>query len=213
LLALAGVVSLTGCGKRRVATPAEARLEHEDFLAVVAALQRSSAQVQADVAATKAAWPLVLAGVHARVSPGARAKIGLAAQRAAEVRLPLLLTENQAVSLTGPASPLAGRFRSYQQLGSRSWQLIDSSIEQIEHGSPAGARFARENLPLYVEGVYDAHYTLAQTGKQLAAAYKTLGGTEAFGSSLGPREIQRLASVYSEHRNRLYPKEGVRLGS
>jgi hypothetical protein len=213
LLALGGAVSLGGCGKRRVATPAETRLEREDFLAVVAALQRASSQVRSDVAATRAAWPLVYAGVHARMSPSARMKITAAAQRAAEVRLPTLLTEDQAASLTGPASPLAGRFRSYQQLGSRSWQLIDSSMEKIEHGSAGGARFARENLPLYIEGVYDAHYTLAQTGKQLLAAYKTLGGPEAFGSSLGTRELQRLASTYSERSNRLFPKERVKLGS
>jgi hypothetical protein len=213
LLALGGAVSLEGCGTRRVAAPAEARLEREDFLAVVAALKRASSQVRADAAATRAAWPLVYGGVNARMSPSARMKITAAAQRAAEVRLPTLLTEDQAASLTGPASPLAGRFRSYQQLGSRSWQLIDSYIEKIEHGSAAGARFARENLPLYIEGVYDAHYTLAQTGKQLLAAYKTLGGPEAFGSALGAGELQRLASMYSEQSTRLSPKERVKLGS
>jgi hypothetical protein len=195
--ALGGPLVLSGCGKHNVATPAEAQLENEDFLAVVAALSQARAQVQADVAATRAAWPKILAGLPARPGAGARAKIHLAAQKASEVRL----------------APLAGRFRSYQRLGARSWQLIESSLEEIEHGSPAAARFARENLPLYVEGVYDAHYTLAQTGKQLLAAYKTLGASKTFGSSLTEAELNRLAASYSEERNLLSPKERVKLGS
>jgi hypothetical protein len=204
---------LAGCTKHKVATPAEAQLENEDFLAVVSALSQASPQVQAEVAATKAAWPEILAGVARHPSAAADAKIALAAQRASEVKLAPLFSESGAASLTGPASSLAGRFRSYRQLGARSWQLIDSSLGEIEHGSPAAARFARENLPLYVEGVYDAHYTLAQTGKQLLAAYKTLGGSRTFGRSLREAQLKRLASVYSEERNRLYPKERIRLGS
>ncbi|HET7297064.1 MAG TPA: hypothetical protein VFI66_07960 [Gemmatimonadales bacterium] len=211
--ALGGPLVLSGCGKHKVATPAEAQLENEDFLAVVAALSQARAQVQAEVAATRAAWPKILAGLPARPGAGARAKIHLAARKASEVRLAPLLDERGAASLTGPASPLAGRFRSYQRLGARSWQLIESSLEEIEHGSPAAARFARENLPLYVEGVYDAHYTLAQTGKQLLAAYNTLGASKTFGSSLTEAELNGLASSYSEERNRLSPKERVKLGS
>jgi len=212
-LALAAVPALGGCAKHKVATPAEAQLENEDFLALVQALERAKPQVQAEIAATKAAWPEILAGLAAHPSARARAKIELAAQRASEVELAPLMSERGAASLTGPASPLAGRFRSYRQLGSRSWQLIASSLEEIEHGSPAAARFARENLPLYVEGIYDAHFTLAQTGKQLLAAYKTLGGTKSFGSSLSEAQLQRLASSYSEEQVRLNPKERVKLGS
>jgi len=211
--ALGAPVALAGCARHKVATPAEAQLENEDFLAIVAALERARPQVQAETAATKAAWPDILAGVRGHPSAATRAKIALAAQRASEVKLAPLIEEQGAATLTGPASPLAGRFRSFRQLGARSWQLIASSIEEIEHGSPGAAHFARENLPLYIEGVYDAHYTLAQTGKQLLDAYKTLGGVKTLGGSLGEAQLKRLVATYSEAQVRLNPKERVTLGS
>ena len=152
-------------------------------------------------------------GRKGRPTASTRAKVAAAAQRAAQVRLPSLFTEEGSAQLTGPALPLAGQFRSFQTLGSRSWQLLDSSLEEIEHGSRSEARFARQNLPLYIESIYDAHFTLAEIGKQLLAAYKKLGGAEAFGGSLTPAQIQQLADEYSKERNELSPKERVKLGS
>ena len=70
---------------------------------------------------------------------------------------------------------MAGLFHNYILLATRSWRLIDSSIEEIEHGPPAAARFARANVNLYIESIYDAHFSLAQVGKLMLAAYKTLG--------------------------------------
>jgi hypothetical protein len=212
-LVLAASLLLCGCAKHKVAAPGEAQLENEDLLALVAAFNRAQPQVQAELAATKAAWPEIFAGLAAHPGAATRAKIALAARRASEVELAPLLAERGAASLTGPASPLAATFRSYRQLDARSWQLIASSLEAIEHGSPAAARFARENLPLYVEGVYDAHYTLAQAGKHLLAAYKTLGGSKTFGSPLSEAQLQRLAAVYSKQYALLSPKERVKLGS
>ncbi len=157
--------------------------------------------------------PRSSAGSRDTPRPRTRAKVRLAAQRAAQLPLPALLTEEGSAQLTGPASPLANRFRSFRTLGSRSWQLLESSLEQIEHGSRTQAEFARRNLPLYIESIYDAHFTLAETGKQLLAAYKKLGGEKTFGASLTTAQLQQLADQYSKERNELSPKEQVKLGS
>jgi hypothetical protein len=206
-------LALAGCGRHSVATPAEAKLENEDFLAVTAALAAAAPQVEAEVAATKAAWPAILGGVKGRPTAGTREKVRLAAQQAAQLQLPALMTEDGSAQLTGPASPLAGRFRSFQTLASRSWQLLESSLDEIERGARPEASFARQNLPLYIESIYDAHFTLAETGKQLLAAYKKLGGAKTFGSSLTASRIQQLADRYSKERNELSPKEQVKLGT
>lgn len=213
LLALFAAGTLTGCGRHKVATPAEAKLENEDFVAVTAALAAAVPRVEAEVAAAKDAWPAILGGVKRRPSAGTRAKVRLAAERSAQLPLPALLSEEGSAQLTGPASPLASRFRSFRMLDSRSWQLLESSLEQIEHGSHSQADFARRNLPLYIESIYDAHFALAETGKQLLAAYKKLGGEKSFGASLTASQIRQLADRYSKERDELSPKEQVKLGS
>ncbi len=212
-LTLGAAVALAGCGRHKAATPAEAKLENEDFVAVTAALAAAAPQVEAEVAATKGAWPAILGGVKGRPSAGTRTKVLLAAKRAAALRLPTLMTEEGSAQLTGPASPLASRFRSFQTLGARSWQLLESSLDEIEHGSRSQAEFARQNLPLYIEGIYDAQFTLAETGKQLLAAYEKLGSQKTFGGSLTTSQIQQLAARYSKERDELSPKEQVKLGS
>jgi len=169
--------------------------------------------VASEVAATKQAWPLVANGVAAQAASSSQAPIAAATASAARVQVPALLQNAQAVSLTGPASQLAGLFRTFTGLSARGWQLIGSSTQQIEHGSPAAARFARENMALYIESVYDAHFSLAQIGKKLRHGYEELGGPGAFGGSLTQAEVDALADAYSEHADRLHPHVGVRLGS
>ena len=64
-----------------------------------------------------------------------------------------------------------------------------------------------------MESVYDGHFDLAQIGKQLPAAYRTLGGPTAFGQALTQAEVDALARTYSEASVRLHPHPGVRLGT
>ncbi|HTY98114.1 MAG TPA: hypothetical protein VMB91_13800 [Solirubrobacteraceae bacterium] len=213
MVALGAAVALAGCASHKVATPGEAKLENEDLAAVTADLRAAAPQVEAEVAAAKAAWPAILAGVRGRPTASTRAKVAIAAERAAQVPLPSLLGEEGSAQLTGPAFSLAGQFRSFRTLGARSWQLLDSSLEEIDHGSPAEARFARRNLPLYIESIYDAHFALGGLGKKLSDAFKKLGGEGKIGGSLSPAELQRLAETYSQERNDLSPKERVKLGS
>jgi hypothetical protein len=214
LLLLSGAaLAVAGCGAGKTSSPAELKLQREDLVAVVRALQSARASVDHEVAAAKRAWPLVVHGLPASIPQATQPPIALAAGSAARVALPTLLEEAQAASLTGPGAQLAGVFRTFARLSTRGWQLIDAALEQIEHGSPATARFARANVAFYIESVYDGHFDLAQIGKKLGDGYRKLGGPTAFGTALTPAEVDALADVYSEASDRLHPHTRVRLGS
>jgi hypothetical protein len=213
LLLGASLLAASGCGSSKPASSAGLRLQREDLLQVSRALQRLQAPVAAEVKATKAAWPLVANGLPADTRTIGRPPLRTATETAARLEVPALFQEAQAVALTGPAAALAGLFRSYSGLATRGWQLIGAAIDQIEHGSPRAARFARANVALYIESVYDAHFNLAQIGKSLVSAYHKLGGSSAFARALTQAEVDALARAYSEEADRLHPHVGVRLGS
>jgi len=202
-----------GCGSSSAPKPAAVRLRREDLIAISHALQEPEQAVSREVAATKAAWPQVANGLPANTAALPRATIDAAAASAAQVKLPAMLQESGAATLTGPAYELAGLFRAYRGLSARGWQMIGAAIDEIEHGSPAAAAFARENVALYIESVYDGHFVLGLIGKKLAPAYRTLGGQAAFGPALTQAEVSALADTYSEANDRLHPHVGVRLGS
>jgi hypothetical protein len=213
---LCGVVALafTGCGASKASTSAALKLQREDLAAASRALRSAAASADAEVAATKDAWRLIANGLPAdpRGVSGSPA-VARATQAAAQLHLPALFGETQARSLTGAASQLAGLFRSYALLSARGWKLLDAQLAQIQSGTPASKRFARDNAPIYIESIYDGHFTLAQIGKKLRAAYDRLGGATAFGTSLTSAEVDALASTYSETSDRLHPHVSVRLGS
>jgi hypothetical protein len=182
-------------------------------VAVARELSSQAPAVRSAVSATKAAWPRIAHGLPAKLSALALPAIRAASERAAALSPPGVFSEHEAASLTGPGSSIAGSFRSFAILAARGWKLIDATIEQIQHGSAAAARFARANVALYIESVYDAYFSVAQIGKKLSGAYKTLGGAAGFGTSLTPGEVNALARAYSQAQDRLYPHVGVRLGS
>jgi hypothetical protein len=213
LLLSCAAIAATGCGRGESSSSAEVRLEREDLLAVAHALQQAQGPVEGEVAAAKAAWPLVAHGLPADRAAIDRAPILAVTATAAKLPLPAPLQEAQASMLTGPGSSIAGLFRSYRGLAAHGWQIIDASIDVIEHGSPAAARFARANVALYIESVYDAHFTLAQIGKKLLDGYLKLGDGKAFGMAITADEVQALAHAYSEATDRLHPHVAVRLGS
>jgi hypothetical protein len=214
LLGLAGLLTLGGCGGSGEATGAQAlKLRREDLLAVSRALNSAAGRVAVEVSAAKQAWRLIANGLP-RVSLAAvQPAVASAASDAAAIAVPSPLQEAEALSLTGPAAEIAGLFRSYVVLSTRGWRLIAAAVSEIERGSPAGARFARENVALYIESVYDGHFTLAQIGKKLLAGYRELGGAGEFGAALAQARVSALAATYSEASDRLHPHVGVRLGS
>ena len=219
LLIGAAVFTAAGCGggggggTGKTSSTAALRLQREDLIAVSHALKAAEGPAASEVAATKLAWPIVANGLPADAAAVASPAITAAGQSAEAIKVPALLQQAQAVSLTGPAAALAGLFRTYAGLSSRGWMLIGASTEEVDHGSPAAARFARENIPLYIESVYDGHFSLAQLGKKLRAGYEKLGGPASFGRALTQSEVDALADAYSEADDRLHPHVGVRLGS
>ncbi len=216
LILFSGALIAAGCGGGTATTsssPAALRLQREDLIAVAHALQSLEEPVAHEVAASRTAWPLVVNGLQPRTLQTARPAIAAAAESAARVKPPEPLEESQAASLTGPASELAALFSSFNGLTSRGWQLILAAIHSIERGSPQGARFAQENAALYIDSVYDGHFSLAQIGKKLQSGYGMLGGQAAFGTALSQAEVDALANAYSEAADRLHPHVGVQLGS
>ena len=212
-LLVLGLVALTigGCGGKTTSDhPTMQTLEREDLVAVAHALSTTEPQIRAEVAATKAAWPLVVNGLPADVSTISVASIQAASNSAERLQPPALFSERAAAAIAGPGSQLADELRNFAVLSTNGWRMIAAAIDQIEHGSPTAERFARANVNLYVASVYDAHFGLAQIGKQLVAAYKKLGGPAAFGASLTQREVDTLAAAYSEPSDRLHPHTGVR---
>jgi hypothetical protein len=204
-----------GCGgSSKQTAPAALKLQREDLVAVARALTAVEAPVQREVEATKAAWPMIANGLPTDTKAiSGTPRAANAANSASQLTVPQLFSEAQAATLTGPAAQIGGLFRSYALLSARGWKLLDAAIAQIAAGSSASGRFARENAALYIESVYDGHFTLAQIGKKLLAGYRKLGGPADFGATLSQAEVDALAEVYSEARARLHPHVGVRLGS
>jgi hypothetical protein len=214
LLVLVGVAAAAaGCGAGKPLHPQALALERGDLVAVARALAGTEPPVRSEVASTKAAWPLIANGLPTHETPVSQPAMRTAIERAAALRLPAIFDESQASAITGPGSGIAGTYRVFAILASRGWRLIGAAIEAGQRGSSTAARFARANIALYIESVYDAHYALAQIGKRLLAGYKALGGAPAFGASLTQAEVGALADTYSEANDRLRPHAGVRLGS
>jgi hypothetical protein len=216
--AVAALVAVTvatgaGCGGGEAESQVALRLQREDLIAVGAALAQMQAPVAGELSAARVAWRGIANGLPHAIPPTLPAQLAAAAASADGVRLPSLLQEAQAVSLTGPAAQIAGLVRSYTLLCRRGWSQILATLAQIRTGTPAQARFARTNVALYIESVYDGHFTLAQVGSKLLVGYRKLGGSRAFSSALTEAQVQALARAYSEANARLHPHVGVRLGS
>jgi len=213
LLTSCAAIAAVGCGGAGQNTnPARLRLEREDLVAVIHALEHARASVSIEVAATKAAWPLIAHGLPATTA-SVREPVRAAAAGAARLAVPAILGEAQQSTLTGPGAGLASLFRSFDAVAPRSWQMIAAAIGSIEHGSQAAARFARANVALYIEGVYNGHFVLAQIGKPLLSDYHKLGGPAAFGGSLSDSEVSALAAAYSQTTDVLHPHVVAHLGS
>jgi hypothetical protein len=210
LLALGAALAAAGCGSSTASSTAELRLQREDLIATARALSEARPEAAAEVAATKAAWPLVANGLPSGGQGGAQ--IAAATRTARALRLPSLFTEQRAAGLTGPGSSLAGTYRAYVGLAGTGWTMIEHALAATGAGG-AGASFARVNSPLYIESLYDGHFGLAQIGKNLRAGYQKLGGPAAFGAALTQGEVERLEAAYSEPAVRLHPHPGVKLGS
>jgi hypothetical protein len=214
-IAVAGGL-LAGCGGTRgVATnPTAKRLQREDLVAVSRGLRRAEGSAEREMDAARIAWPLVANGLPAAsVPPATRTAIANAATAARAIVVPPLMRKPEARSLTGPAAGIAGLFQTFSGLTERGWTLTGAASDQIAGGSPAAARFARENVALYIDSVYDGHFDAGLIGKSLLKGYAALGGASAFGGALTQAEVQALAGAYSPAAEQLHPHPGVKLGA
>jgi hypothetical protein len=219
LLILSGVTSagtvLAGCGGKSslAATPAAEKLQREDLVAVSRSLRQAESSVEHELAAARIAWPQVANGLPARIAPASRLALANASKAARAIVVPPLMGKEQARTLTGPAAGIAGLFRPFGRLTERGWTLTGSAADEITGGKPASARFARENVALYIDSVYDGHFYASLIGKSLLKGYTQLGGPAAFGGTLDEAEVQALARTYSPATEQLHPHPGVKLGS
>ncbi len=219
LLTLSGAVSagivLAGCGGASsvAANPTEAKLQREDLVAVSRGLRQAASSVQHEMAAARIAWPPVANGLPASIPPATRTAIANATAAARAIAVPTPMNKVQARSLTGPAAGIAGLFQPFSGLTERGWTLTGAAADEIASGPPASARFARENVALYIDSVYDGHFDAGMIGKSLLKGYSLLGGPAAFGGTLTEAEVRALARVYSPAAEQLHPHPGVRLGS
>lgn len=213
LLLIGTAIGCAGCGSSSAGNPAELALRREDLIFVARTLEALEPQSNREVAATRLAWPLIYAGLPARSSGLYGPKIRAASESAERLGLPALFSERNAASLTGPASTVARLYRAFNELARKGWEMIAASIAQIEQGTPEAGRFARANVALYIDGIYDAHFGLGQIGNKLLPAYAKLGGQKVFGSELTQAAVSALAATYSEANDRLRPHETVKLGS
>jgi hypothetical protein len=191
---------------------AEVALQREDLIAAARALESLEAPVAREVGQTKQVWPSLATGLPARPASLAPALAELRAS-ATSIPTPSLFGEQRSRLLTGPAASIAGTFRVFASLAARGWEQIDAAVNAIEYGTRRNARFARANVALYIESVFDAHYALSQIGKKIHAAYDDLGGPQVFAKVLTQTQVDALQSFYSEDNERLSPRAGVHLGS
>lgn len=219
LLTLSGVVGvgtiLAGCGGKSsvAANPAEEKLQREDLVAVSRGLRQAEGSAQREMGAARIAWPLVANGLPSSIPPTTQVAITNASKAARAIVVPSLMSREQARSLTGPAAGIAGLFRPFSTLTERGWTLTAAASEGIASGTPAAARFARENVALYIDSIYDGHFDASLIGKSLLEGYVQLGGPAAFGGTLSEAEVQALARAYSPAAEQLHPHSGVQLGS
>lgn len=191
---------------------AELALEREDLIASVRALDSVKVRVASEVQATKRVWPTVAKGLPASPAP-LRTEIEAAAASASTLPVPAPFGEEQSRRLTGASVAIAGTYRTFALLARSGWQLLAADARAIERGPPAAASFARANVGLYIESIYDAHFALAQIGEKVHKAFHDLGGPAAFTTSLIPEQVEAVAGFYSEAIARLTPRAATKLGS
>src|SRR5947209_10968912 len=111
LLALGLALAVgSGCGSSSEATPAETGAQRHDLIVAAHALSDARAATATEVAAAKAAWPVVANGLPSQLSASDRAKIAAAHKAVNGVHLPKLFGQARSQGLTGPAASLAGAY-------------------------------------------------------------------------------------------------------
>ena len=200
---LGGVLAGCGSGASDGPSARELALERTQFVQVSSGLASAQGAIQAEVAASRGAWPQLAGGLPPVPSPALRVAVARATAKAAAVAVPPFLAEPR--SLTGPAAGVAGLYESYERLVPRSWRLVSAALDTIATGPSSAAGYARTNSSFYIDAIYDGHFNLSLVGKSLLAGYEKLGGASSFGARLPPGRLATLAAAYSIPSVRLEP--------
>ncbi|MHB8492372.1 MAG: hypothetical protein ACYDA6_09215 [Solirubrobacteraceae bacterium] len=206
---------LSACGTQHRPSAATERVRRADLAEVVHALTALEAPVAREVAAARAAWPLIDYGMVRRhlsraarqpevgaLSPAGRRAIALAAQRARELP-PKALANTEA--LTGPAAAMAGDYEYFSALVTNGWAQIDAAARVLSAGPPAARQYERTNVNTFIVAVWDGHFDLSLAAKTMRAAYESLGGAQGGQRRLRAAEAVALERAYSPTAVRLAP--------
>lgn len=197
-------LAIVGCGSSgRHLTSAELKLQRAQLVLVNDGLRSAQQGVERELNASRAAWPAIAKGLPPSFPEPLRHAIASASISAGTLPKPPFLVS--ASRLTGPAAGLAGLYEAFARLSERGWRLTEATIGTIVGGPSSAGSFARANSSLYIDAIYDAHFDLSLVGKDLAYAYKQLGGSRAFGEKLTQDDIDELTRAYSIAGVRLTP--------
>ncbi len=151
LAAGALATALAGCGHtgglakalQPGASAAERKLERADLAIVSHGLGGVESSIRREVAASRAAWPVVVHGLPSQLTPSERRAISTATRRAQAIATPRFIS--YAGELTGAAAAIAGLLLSYEGLSQRGWTFtmtaaaaVGSATESSLEGSSAG---------------------------------------------------------------------------
>jgi hypothetical protein len=233
--ALLALSIVDGCGGSSSSSSSELRARRAALAEVAHALLGAREAVAREVAAARVGWPLIDHGLPSVPSAPARAKgdtrsrtrkqraeAALRKRRAALARrlaaidhavstasadgervpTPLLLHVEE---LTGAGSEIAGVYELATGLIAHGWPQVKATVRAMRRGPRATEAFLRGNVNTYIISVYDGNFDLSLLGKELAKAYKRLGGKKEFGSSLTPQEVKEVAAAYAPGVEQLHP--------
>jgi len=199
--AAATALLLAGCGAHH--NPEELRLERSHLAWAVRELRLAAGPIAREVAAAKAAWPLVAGGLHNSTPGEVESRVSRAAALARQVPTPAIV--RYVHELTGPATGIVGLIESFTNLVAPGWQVTAFTVHALRHGPARVARFMDANAAVYLYAIYDSHFNLGQIGKSVADAYERLGGPSAFGGSLTLAQVDAVVRAYSPAADRLSP--------
>lgn len=205
VVAVVAISLLSGGGS---ATEAQLSEDRAQLALVSKELYAIEGQVNREVAASKAAWPLIASGLPAKVDRHLLSAVSTASAAASALPSPKFLKFIH--ELTGPAARIAHAYLGFMLLSSHGWAHVLATAEAISKGQSA-ATFDRATSGLYIDSIYNGSFTLSLIGEKVFNSYERLGETTEFGSALTPSEVQSLESELSPEADVLSPHEWRKL--
>lgn len=204
LIAAAAVAVLVLASQPESHTRAELALQRSQLAQVSRQLAAIEGPLQREAQASRAAWRSIDGGLPAHPSARLASEVAAASSAAQALPAPAFLEVRH--ELIGPAERVAALFHEFFVLSQHGWAHVNQAIAALRSGPAAVARFERANAGLYVESIYDAHFSASLIGERVLSSYERLAKEAGrFGSSLTGAEVEGIASAYSPQAVRLTP--------